>query len=455
LLNTLNLTSEIRITVFIDALDEGDVEDDVRDMVTFIEELAAGNSSSDRSLHVCLASRHYPTISMQNVERLSLETFQDHDEDVAKYVRAQLRIGNAATRTELVANICARASGVFLWVVMVVKILNKEADRGNQHKITAKLREIPGGLHDLFETIIERDDENDPCLLPALIWVLFSRAPLKSTELYYAIMISTGQLCSENVAWNPFLVTSTVAENFLVSTSKGLAECAQGVSVTVLQRRPTHVQIIHESVREYLFATGLRKLDENLKVNFEAKCHWRLAKWCLTYMQLVADNGLFEETEQARSYRQCPLLEYATEYALAHAETAARLGYRHIVHNTAPIETWRRLDQPYSHLTMLHLLVQRNLHHLVKIELKQNSKRAAKERQMYLDGQSLWVVACQHGGFDVLEVLLENGINPEDENPDCVSKLLRAVRDRNWRTIQSWARRQRAMAKDVVFNADS
>jgi hypothetical protein len=53
-----------------------------------------------------------------------------------------------------------------------------------------------------------------------------------------------------------------------------------------------------------------------------------------------------------------------------------------------------------------------------------------------------------------LEVLVENGINPEDENPDCVSKLLRAVRDRNWRTIQSWARRQRAMAKDVVLNAD-
>ena len=50
------VTKETRITIFIDALDEGDVEDDVRDMVAFIEELTAGISSSSRSLHVCLAS---------------------------------------------------------------------------------------------------------------------------------------------------------------------------------------------------------------------------------------------------------------------------------------------------------------------------------------------------------------------------------------------------------------
>lgn len=83
-----HLTGKTRVTVFIDALDEGHVEDDVRNMVGFIEELAAGSSASNQNLHMCLASRHYSAISMRNVERLILDTIEDHDKDIATYVQA-------------------------------------------------------------------------------------------------------------------------------------------------------------------------------------------------------------------------------------------------------------------------------------------------------------------------------------------------------------------------------
>lgn len=521
-----HLTGETRVTVFIDALDEGDVEDDVRDMVNFIEELTACNLSSNQSLHVCLASRHYPAISMHNVERLILDTVQDHDEDIATYVLAQLRIRNAAMRTDLVSTICARASGVFLWVVLVVKILNKEADRGNQHKIPAKLQEIPTSLHNLFDTIIEKDAGDNRCLLPTLMWVLSSKGSLQPIELYFGIMISTGQLSPEDMVWDPRLVDPTMVENFLISSSRGLIEFVKRGYTTL--NSSSQVQIIHESVREYLLTDGLCKLDEDLRDHLEAKCHWHLAKWCLNYIQLAVEHGLLGKSEQARSYRLCPFLEYATEYALSHAETAARLGYRQIVHDTAPVETWDLIGRYRDYSTMLHLLVLERRHHLMALELEQVSKQPVNYRQAYLNarslmtctvlesaiemrnirmvhallengadanvvcethgsplkvalresglientrtatdgehpgprgdwfrivelllkngadesrrilGRSFWAIARRYEWCEVLEVLVERGVYPENMDPDIVSQWIGAVRDKNWRRIRKF-----------------
>jgi energy-coupling factor transporter ATP-binding protein EcfA2 len=211
-----HLTGEIGITFFIDALDKGDIEDDVRDMVRFFEALAAEASSDGRPLKVCLASRHYPTISVHHTEKLVLDTFKNHEKDIITYVRTELGIDNPLLRERLVSAVGARASGIFLWVVLVVKILNKEVDRGNQHLLEAKLQEIPDGLYALFDSILERDTDQYHLLLRALIWVLFAREPLKPVEAYFAIMISTGQLCSDNIIWDSDIVDHAVIVRFLL-----------------------------------------------------------------------------------------------------------------------------------------------------------------------------------------------------------------------------------------------
>jgi nucleoside-triphosphatase THEP1 len=405
------LASESEVTIFIDALDEGNVEDDVRDMVTFIEELATEASSSGRSLHICLASRHYPTISIVRSELLVLDTLEGHDNDIINYTQAQLRVKTPALRAQLVSAISARASGIFLWVILVVKILNKEADRGNQHRLEAKLQEIPTGLYALFEAILEKDSDQDHNIVSAMIWVLFTRRNLTLVEMCFAIMISTDQLGSGNIVWEPDLVDQTVLDNFLLTSSRGLLEFAEprtGRSLKLCSR----VQVIHESVREYLLMHGLRKLDEGLSQDTEAKCYGRLAEWCAKYIQSTVQFGLFGEDEQARSMRQCPLLEHATEHCLTYAEQAAQQGYQHSMYAETPIKTWRlvagiRDPHPYVRLptsteslafsealsidhmpictTMLHLFIQQRLPSLAGIELEHNTKRDAKERQIYLD----------------------------------------------------------------------
>jgi hypothetical protein len=419
------LSSETKTTIFIDALDEGDVEDDVRDMVGFIEELAAEASSGGRTLHICLASRHYPTISILHSELLILDTLEDHDEDITNYVRAQLRIDSPALRANLVASIVHRARAVFLWVILVVKILNKEIDRGNQHLLEAKLRELPSGLHDLFEAILGRDAEYDPRLLPALLWVLFARRSLMPAELYFAIMISTNQLGADNVVWDPNVVNQTVLTKFLLSSSMGLLEIVESAyenNFTKKVQITNSVQVIHESVREYLLTHGLQKLDEDLSLNVRAKCHGRLAEWCSSYIEMAVASGLLGRSEQSRAMRQCPLLDYVVLYALNHAERAAEEGYQDPTHTATSFETWRLVTdirfsrselyvpsyavhpnslaalqnseedgigrQPVC-TTMLHLLTLQRLPYLVNIELEQVAKRDAKERQLYLDAVCL------------------------------------------------------------------
>jgi hypothetical protein len=226
--------------------------------------------------------------------------------------------------------------------------------------------------------------------------------------MYFAIMISTDQLSSSNIVWDPNVVDKTVLANFILTSSRGLLEFVEPGTRCGFES----VQIIHESVREYLLMHGLHKLDEDLGQNTEGKCYGRLARWCTKYIQSTVQFGLFGEGEQARSMRQCPLLDHATQYCLTYVTRAAEQECRQSVYAEAPIETWRLIadihnprpnyelpaktvhpdllkslsaDRTPVCTTMLHLSILYRLPGLADIDLEQNAKRDAKQRQMYLD----------------------------------------------------------------------
>lgn len=66
-----------RFVLIVDALDECD-EDEVRDMVHFIDGLAC----CVESLDTCFASRHYPNITIRHCEELVLENSDAHERDI-------------------------------------------------------------------------------------------------------------------------------------------------------------------------------------------------------------------------------------------------------------------------------------------------------------------------------------------------------------------------------------
>jgi hypothetical protein len=277
--SVLQLESK-QLTCHIDALDECE-ESDVRGLVEFFEGLGSMAVSAGVEMHICFASRHYPRISILKCVHLVLDKLKGHQQDIETYVRNNLKVAELALRDQLVKEIGARSHDIFLWVVLVVRLLNRESDRGNSHNLRAQLDAMPSGLHDLFENaMLERGTDDSRSLLPVLLWALFAAHPLTVSELYHAV------LCARNDTVGGIVVDHTPdpseIENFVLNTSKGLTE------ITAEGNKRPRVQFIHETVREYLLNNGIGRLESSFRNNSIGMSHDYLKSKCVEYMSLAA-----------------------------------------------------------------------------------------------------------------------------------------------------------------------
>jgi len=85
---------------------------------------------------------------------------ENHRKGIRKYVTSKLRAGRSQKIKEIKAEICQRAAGVFLWVVLVVQMLNVAFDHGRVQAVRQCLDEIPGELDNLFSDILTRDNKD-------------------------------------------------------------------------------------------------------------------------------------------------------------------------------------------------------------------------------------------------------------------------------------------------------
>jgi hypothetical protein len=183
--NTMSLLGQRSLTCFIDALDECD-ESDIVEMVEHFEELAEQAYHQNSDFRICFSSRHYPHISISHGIRFTLEHQMGHVRDLEAYVSDRLKITNTELCHELRPKLLDKAAGVFLWVVLVVEILNKEYRRGG-FNLRRRLEEMPSNLSHLFKDILLRDTENPEELLLCILWILYSKRPLRPSELYHAL----------------------------------------------------------------------------------------------------------------------------------------------------------------------------------------------------------------------------------------------------------------------------
>lgn len=313
------------LTCYVDALDECD-EHEVRTMKENFENLGEHAVESRIQLYICFSSRHYPYMDIQHGRRLVLEDQIGHGQDLERFVRNRLRLGTSKQVEEVRSEIRRRAAGIFMWVVLVVDILNKEFGKGRIFAVKKRLREIPDELHQLFRDILTRDNENMEDLLLCIQWILYSKRPLKRTEFYFAIVSGLSPE-PENLEWEQEYVASDDMDRFVLSSSKGLAE--------VTKSRGQTVQFIHESVRDFLIKDdGIRDLWPDLKGDFQISSHDRLKQCCYTYISTVGVHrfpnfvqGLFNGRDIRREVlgrllERFPFLEYATHNVLHHADVA-------------------------------------------------------------------------------------------------------------------------------------
>jgi hypothetical protein len=341
----LQLDRGHRWSCYIDALDEGDDEDDVRDLVEYLDELT--ETANEQGLHfsVCLASRHYPNISVSCLEQLNLDDHTGHLQDIDTYVRRKAANRNATIPEDVVASIKARAGGVFLWVVLVVAEIKKHADHGNHHELRSVLDAIPDGVEKLLDRIVGKAG-SDGRLVACIQWASCAFRPLTPKEFYTAVMLSLGVLGPDTAIWD-YCINAIDVHNFILSASKGLLEIVASPQPhrsmanariefvsTPGSLNTGQVQFIHESVREYFSHGGLQRVDPTLQNPIWGICHERLTRWCSEYLGLMECSDLAKRLPPATERHKWwllesqtrPLFEYSLDGVLEHAESAALHG---------------------------------------------------------------------------------------------------------------------------------
>lgn len=322
--NAVSNLGQRTFTCFIDALDECD-EQQVMEMVRYFEELAESCASTGVQLRICFSSRHYPYIRIRHGIELTLEHQQGHSDDMSNYIQSNLRITNTALVEELRPQMIEKAAGVFLWVVLVVDILNKENRRGRL-ALRKRLAEVPSGLSELFKDILRRDANNMEDLLLCILWILCAKRPLRPEEYYHALWsgLALKDLVDPEMPDVTASDSTECVESYVITSSKGLAEITKAKSSTV--------QFIHESVRDFLVKDrGLQELWPELGFDWQSPGHERLKQCCSMYLNSEPVRACFgsigpktQPNDLLEVSQHYPFLEYASQYVLYHSDAAAQ-----------------------------------------------------------------------------------------------------------------------------------
>lgn len=152
---------------FLDGLDEYNGERDL--LRHWILEL-----NSRENIKICVSSRpEEPYLqSFRDMPQLRLQDFTHHDIQLYIHGRLGSRLFEDHDCTvsdcqqhsdvsdcplELIGNLQSKASGVFLWVRLVVNILLVAADVGDSvHDLQQKLEETPTEMHDLYTNMLDK-----------------------------------------------------------------------------------------------------------------------------------------------------------------------------------------------------------------------------------------------------------------------------------------------------------
>jgi hypothetical protein len=315
----------------IDGLDECN-HSEAQEIVDFLEDLSENAIQSESSLRICLSSRHYPHIDMKKKVELVVEQQAEHDQDIFKYVQSKLK----TTNKDIQKRILEKAQHIFIWVVLVVELLNREFNKGNIKAMWKKLNETPSDLDELFSKLLEKEDSEDDRKTAILLfqWVLFSVRPLKPTELYFAVLAGTDP--DELGAWDRSQVEFETIKRFSTSASRGLVdidsenENGRGGDKVI-------VQFTQRSVVDFLTRNQrLIMLDPTLAPNAVGSSHARLASCCMAYLMqeelrslavdISAGNSSSAGNILDRVRESYPFLEYSSKYLLPHADRAQAEG---------------------------------------------------------------------------------------------------------------------------------
>ena len=274
---------KIRILLLLDALDEHQGDND---MLASLLKVLIDKSDNERvKLKMCLASRSW-TVFQHHFGKCPGFSIHDHTrEDIMTYIRARLEPSDPQELhqldhdeiTPLADLVARRASGVFIWVRLVVDLLVKGIQDGTPYRtLEEKVNKVPQELKDLYADTLRRiEPEYSLEAFIMLQTILCSLEPLPLKVLMFISDINTRLPETEPLpigyAWHPGDLneqSTSSLKSRLASRSGGLLEVVQ-TDQPVSESDGLVVQFIHQSVKEYVQSTsisvGLAQMSGNIR----------------------------------------------------------------------------------------------------------------------------------------------------------------------------------------------
>jgi len=332
-----------------------------------------------------------------------------------------------------------KSAGIFLWVVLVVEILNQVYDWGEGfNAMTDCLCKLPETLEGVFTDILCRSNADVRTSMSLLRWVLYCLQPLSPSELYSAVQhgkaVSPGDNCEQIKIGDARTISK-----YILNHSRGLVE--------VTASNPPIVQFIHETVREFLLHTSRTgHLEEFLAYMEPGLSHEALKISCLRCISCTTehagDTGSTTLPEKANA--GCPLVAYSTASLLKHAEAAQANAISQVdfclrmlvhtdvhwrkylcCHNRYEKYKVRRYDM---HVGLLYVAAEQNLSRLVNVmasflvDVNKTGGRYGNALQ----------AACHHGQKEIVECLISNGADVNANGGEHKHAVVAAVFSKNF-----------------------
>lgn len=281
------------IRVYIDALDEAD-GDCANNIVLFFQRLLLDPSAR---FSVCFSCRHFPNFGLHDTGR-DILIEHENSTDIKTYIKGSL---GSHVDKRIINDISEKASNVLQWVEVKIRQITLLQQQGGSERAMLNCLKSPASeLNEVYRGILHSLPTKDRLeSLKLFQWLSFSFRPLKVEEIRYAMVLVPLPNYGSWEKAPSFLKSDHLARLRINYLSGGLAEIFQ-TSDSENSQKPASlgVQLIHQSVLEFLLSEGLKFLAGGTFII--QRGHSMLAESCSTY--LTAMNACQSAVKQSHSF---------------------------------------------------------------------------------------------------------------------------------------------------------
>ncbi|KAJ5999409.1 hypothetical protein N7451_007219 [Penicillium sp. IBT 35674x] len=433
------LTSANRqpVTIFVDALDEAGAES-AQQLATYFHRLVDRAGRKRSAVQICISCRHYPIVVSAQAIEINVE---DHNHgDISTYIEdtlADMELGEGAgqeAKEELVWKLIQQANRVFQWACLIMPLLKGRILEGESlDDIHCWLRGIPAELEDVYTYILNEviEDRNREDSFSLFQWISLAERPLTVTEMRYALTAMNARTSTgvprklEKV--NSFIESNDRMKRRIKALSGGLTEVVRDGHFEEI------VQVVHQSVNDFLRAKGLRYLHHCVTGSISLtdgdmvlfRCQANLYRSCMVYLASADLPQIFSEDPiEARKdlNRDFPFIDYATINLFIHAGKAASSRSDAVQNELDMLEQiigrwvqcfqnlgWGNRGSPANGTTLLHMAAATNLVDIIDSLLSNGGNVSIRDE----NGSTAFHSAAKGGHIPVGIKLLEKKADPE------------------------------------------